>query len=119
VQKFGTAGLLALLVWGGSISGVASAPVIPEDLTGKTICWHNSSFGPSTTFFGEDGKYSTSGASILRGPDSEGTWAITPKGVKIDTDTRHFVDRMERLADGTFTSDISSDHLQSTGQYCK
>jgi len=111
--------MIAIAFLGASISATMSAPVTSEDLTGKTICWQNTSFGPSVTHFGEGGKYSTSGAPILRGPDGEGTWAVTSDGVKIDTEVRHHIDKMEKLPDGTFLSDMTSDHIKSTGRYCQ
>jgi hypothetical protein len=41
MQEFGIATVMAVLFWSVSISGSASAPVTSEDLTGKTICWHD------------------------------------------------------------------------------
>jgi hypothetical protein len=120
MNKFGVASVMSALVWLVLISGSVAAPVASEDLTGKTICWHNSQFGDCAASYGENGKFSNT-ASNFCGPAGEGTWAITQDGVKIDTDTRHFTSAIEKLPDGTFVSDtkIASAHIKSTGQYCK
>jgi hypothetical protein len=120
MQNFGIASAIALLLWAVSISGSASAPATSEDLTGKTICWHDSQFGDCTVSYGENGKYSNSDSPFC-GPAGEGTWAITSDGVKIDTDTRHYTSNIEKLPDGTFLSStkVSSVILKATGQYCK
>jgi class 3 adenylate cyclase len=92
-------------------------PVTSEDLTGKSICWDKNEYsGPSMSSFGEAGKYN--GSMYAEG---EGTWALGLDGVKIDTGNRHFVVDIQKLPDGTLTSDMKTyhAHVRWTGKYCK
>jgi hypothetical protein len=121
MQKFGIASVMALLVWSASISGSTSAPVTSVDLTGKTICWHDSQgLGDCTASYAENGKYSNS-ESMFCGPAGEGTWAITPDGVKIVTESRNWTSNIDKLPDGTFLSSTKTSNtiLKATGTYCK
>jgi len=54
-------------------------PVTPADLAGKTICWESASFGPSKSFFGEGGEYSST--ALRAAGFGKGTWAVTSAGV--------------------------------------
>ena len=112
--------LMAIAFLVASTSGTMSAPVTSEDLTGKTICWHSQMLGDCTASYAENGKYSNS-ESMFCGPAGEGTWALTPDGVKIDTDTHHYTSSIERLPDGTFlqSTKTTSITLKATGKYCK
>ena len=103
---------------------VRADPVTPADLAGKTICWESASFGPSKSFFGEDGEYSSTASSKPAG-FGKGTWAVTSAGVQISIETRgaqigiknrQFIDEMEKRPDGTFVS--STRFGKSTGKLC-
>jgi class 3 adenylate cyclase len=92
-------------------------PVTSEDLTGKAICWDKNEYsGPSMSSFGEAGQYT--GSMYEEG---DGTWTITSSGVKIDTATRHFLVDIQKLPDGTLTSDMKTyrAHVKWFGKYCK
>jgi hypothetical protein len=94
-----------------------SDPVTSEDLTGKAICWDkNEYFGPSRSYFGEGGKYTGS----MYG-EGEAAWTITSSGVKINSETRHFVLDIQKLPDGTLTSEMKTyrGHVKWAGKYCK
>lgn len=88
-------------------------PATGEDLAGKTICWESPAFGRIVDTYGEGGKFS--------GPAGEGTWTITPDGVKLDTERFHLVEKIQKLPDGSFIDDVSfgGPPVRSTGKYCK
>jgi hypothetical protein len=90
-------------------------PVTPADLAGKTICWEGASFGPSKSFFGESGEYS-SGVSGKATGFGKGTWAVASAGVQIGIKSRRILDDMEKQPDGTFVSRTRFGN--STGKLC-
>ena len=106
-------GLASFTLLVGYASAALADPPTAEDLTGKTICWETSAFGRVTDTYGEGGKFS--------GAAGEGTWAITPDGVKIDSEGWHLVENIQKLPDGTFIDDvkIGSTPVHSTGKYCE
>jgi hypothetical protein len=109
--------IAAVLILVASSTAMAD-PVTSDDLTGKAICWDkNDYFGPSNSSFKDAGEYSGSMYSEIKG-----TWAIVSNGIKIDSETRHIVVDIQKLSDGTFTSDMktgSGAHIKWTGKYCK
>jgi len=100
------------------LSPAIARPVTSADLSGKKICWND---GDVQTYYA-GGKYSSTG-------EGNGTWAVTGAGFEVKAQNATWAADIERLADGTFTSDIagpgwsataapgSSQHY--TGHYCK
>jgi len=74
-------------------SPVLAAPVSKADLAGKKFCWND---GGTENYYA-DGRYSST-------HDGEGTWAITDKGVQINSNTIAGLADMQKLPDGTFTA---------------
>ena len=119
MQRVAFSCLAAFAILCTPIANAIVDPVTAADLIGKMLCWDeyffngSQAFDPSKDTYGEGGKFSGEGVG-------EGTWAITPDGVKIDTETRHLIDNMQKSPNGTFTSDLKfwSGRLKATGKYC-
>jgi hypothetical protein len=91
------------------LSPAIARPVTSADLSGKKICWNN---GDVETYYA-GGKFSSNGGG-------DGTWAVSVVGVVVKANW-NWVENLEKLADGTFTSAVSAgDQTQHfTGHYCK
>jgi hypothetical protein len=93
------------------LSPAIARSVTSADLSGKKICWNN---GDVETYYA-GGKYNSTGYG-------DGTWAVTAAGVEIKAQSSWAAD-VEKLADGTFASDIAEGNggktLHFSGHYCK
>jgi hypothetical protein len=74
-------------------SSAIATPVTNLELSGKEFCWND---GGTENYY-PGGKYSST-------HDGHGTWAITDKGVQIDTNQISGLADMQKLPDGTFTA---------------
>jgi hypothetical protein len=89
--------------------GTNAAPVTAADLSGKKICWSDGNVG--SYFAG--GKLSSKIAG-------EGTWEVTSLGLHILTPTVNAIRNVEKLPDGTFSSQrfSGSRSIEVTGKIC-
>jgi hypothetical protein len=98
-----------------------AGPVTNADLAGKKICWDTPTHGgPSTSVYGPGNKVTSSDYGV-------GTWEVTASGVELHNEQWSAIADIQKLPDGTFTSDIAPAGVQigsglayhATGKYCK